>query len=124
MHFTSGGTRVASINPEGQDLGNTEVKVFFNNTGIDRHSNVQYYLDRNIVIQPTNAPVGNVRVRFYFTDAEINELINATGCGPCTTIGDAYEAGVTQYSNAIAEENGTLLDNNTGLFSFILPSGV
>src|SRR5690606_29127478 len=80
VHFTSGGRRIASIHPHGQDLGSTQVKVYFNNTGSDRYSNVQYYLDRNIVIQPTNAPASNVSVRFYFTDEEVNNLINAIGC--------------------------------------------
>lgn len=124
VHFTSGGRRIASIHPHGQDLGSTQVKVYFNNTGSDRYSNVQYYLDRNIVIQPTNAPASNVSVRFYFTDEEVNNLINATGCSYCTALGDAYEAGVTQYSNAPAEENGTLADNANGLYTFITPANV
>jgi hypothetical protein len=124
IHFTSGGTRIASINPNGQNLGNTEIKVYFNSTGSDRYSNVQYYLDRNIVIQPTNAPSGNVSVRFYFTDTEANNLITATGCGYCTALGDAYMAGVTQYSNAPAEENGMLGDNASGIHTFITPANV
>lgn len=124
IHFTQGGKRIVSINSNGQDLGNTQVKVFFNNTGSDRYSNTQYYLDRNIVIQPANAPTGNVSVRFYFTDEEAANLMNATGCGYCNTIGDAYEAGVTQYSNAPAEENGLLSDNASGLYNFITPAQV
>jgi hypothetical protein len=124
IHFTQGGRRIASINANGQNLGSTEVKVYFNNTGSDRYSNVQYYLDRNIVIQPTNAPSGNVSVRFYFTDSEANNLIGATGCNYCTTLFDAYEAGVTQYSNAPAEENGTLGDNASGIYTFKTPAQV
>ena len=124
IHFTNGSTRIASINPNGQNLGNTELKVYFNNTGNDRYSNAQYYLDRNIVIQPANVPSGSVSIRFYFTDAEANNLIGATGCSYCTTIDDAYEAGVTQYSNAPTEENGILTDNLTGLFNFITPAQV
>ena len=123
IHFNSGGNRVVSINPNGQDLGNTEVKVFIH-PGPVRISSNQYYLDRNIVIQPTNVPAGNVTVRYYFLDSEMDSLINASGCGGCHTVGDAYEAGVTQYSNALAEENGTLSDNLNGMYNFIPPSQV
>ena len=123
IHFNSGGNRVVSINPNGQNLGNTEVKVYIY-PGPVRTSTNQYYLDRNIVIQPTNAPAGNVTVRYYFLDSEMDNLINATGCGGCHTVADAYEAGITQYSNAIAEENGTLSDNLNGVYNFIPPGQV
>lgn len=124
VHFAVGGNLVASIHPNGQDLGNTSVKVYFNNTGANRHDTNQYYLDRNIVINPANVPVNSVTVRFYFTDEEANNLITATGCDNCTTLGDAYEAGVTQYSFAPAEENGTLSDNTSGIHVFIPPAAV
>src|SRR6185295_6006726 len=65
MHFVSGGNRVVSINPNGQNLGSTDVRVFINTGGIRTSSN-QYYLDRNIVIQPTTPPSSPVSVRFYF----------------------------------------------------------
>ncbi len=61
IHFSMGGKRVASINPNGQNLGITNVKVYFN-TGATRNVNNQYYLDRNIVIQPTNV---RPRVRYW-----------------------------------------------------------
>ena len=122
INFDLGGNRVAAINPNGQNLGVTNVKVFFNQTGTVRNDNVQYYLDRNIVIQPANAPSSPVSVRFYFTDNEAKTLMNATGCGTCTTIADAYEAGVTQFSSAnAAEENGTLSDDTSGTFLFHAP---
>lgn len=124
IHFNSGGNRVVSINPNGQNLGTTDVKVYFNPSGTVRNDGSQYYLDRNIVIQPTTAPSAPVSVRYYFLNSEANNLINATGCGSCNTIADAYEAGVTKYSNAPAEENGTLADNLTGIHSFITPTNV
>jgi hypothetical protein len=123
IHFNSGGNRVVSINPHGQSLGNTAVKVYINTGGV-RNDGHQYYLDRNIVIQPANSPSGPVSVRYYFLNTETNNLINATGCGGCSTIADAYAAGVTQYSNAPAEENGNLNDNITGTYAFITPSNV
>lgn len=123
IDFSSGGYRIASINPNGQNLGSTDVRVYIN-TGAVRNDGYQYYLDRNIVIQPTNTPTAPVSVRYYFLNTEANNLINATGCGTCSTIYDAYQAGVTQYSYAPAEENGTLTDNASGTYNFITPSQV
>jgi hypothetical protein len=122
-NFNAGGNRVVSINPHGQDLGSTDVRVYIN-TGAVRTNQNQYYLDRNIVVQPANAPSAPVSVRYYFLETEARNLINATGCGTCTTISDAYAAGVTQYSNAPLEENGTLADNVSGTYAFITPSNV
>lgn len=118
--FVSSGKRVASINPRGQNLGNTTVKAFIN-TGPVRSTYSQYYLDRNLVIQPTTAPTDTVLVRFYFLDTEVRNLITATGCGICTSIPDAYEAGVTQYSSIISEEDSTLDNNISGMRKFHLP---
>jgi hypothetical protein len=123
IHFNSGSNRVVSINPNGQNLGSTDVRVYIN-TGAMRNDGAQYYLDRNIVIQPANVPTGPVSVRYYFLDTEAKNLIAATGCGSCTTITDAYASGVTQYSNAPAEENGTLKDNVSGIYRFITPPNV
>lgn len=123
IDFSVNGNRIASVNPNGQDLGATAVSVYFNN-GPVRTSNNQYYLDRNIVIQPTNQPMANVGVRYYFTDSEANKLINATGCPACSSINDAYDAGVTKFSGAPSEENGTLADNTTGFYNFIIPDSV
>ena len=122
-HFNNGSNRVVSINPNGQNLGNTDVRVYINTGGV-RNNGQQYYLDRNIVIQPANVPTGPVSVRYYFLDTEARNLMAATGCGSCSTISDAYAAGVTQYSNAPAEENGTLADNFMGTYAFITPSNV
>jgi hypothetical protein len=120
INFSVGSNQVAAINPNGQNLGNTTVKVFINTTGI-RHTYSQYYLDRNIVVQPTNQPTDSVSVRFYFLDSEADSLINAGGCPTCTTISDAYECGVTQYSNDVPHEDSTLNNDSLGTFRFILP---
>jgi hypothetical protein len=85
-------------------------------------ANNQYYVNRNIVIRPTSQPGTDVSVRFYFTDAEAKSLLAATGCGGCTVTKDPYELGVTKYSGAAAQENGTLADNTGGIYSFILPA--
>ncbi len=121
IHFTSGGKRIASINPNGQNMGSTSVDVY-PYSGAVRSKNNQYYLDRNIVIRPASQPAGNVSVRFYFTDTEAKNLVAATGCGACSKPGDPYELGVTKYSGPVIEENGTLADNYSGAYNFILPA--
>lgn len=126
-HFESGGKRIASINPLGNNLGSTSVFVYFNPAVPVRYSgNNQYYLDRNIVIKPTTQPgSGNVMVRFYFTEAEAKALMNAAGCGICTTISDPYVSGVTQYSaTGFVNEDGNLSNDVGGLFQFKLPAVV
>ena len=121
VHFNSGATRVASINANGNNLGNTTVDVY-PYAGAVRVANYQYYLNRNIVIRPATQPVSNVTVRFYFTDAEAKNLLAATGCGACNKPKDPYELGVTKYSGSAAQENGTLADNTGGVYAYILPA--
>lgn len=124
VDFSSGGNRIVSINPNGQDLGITNVGVFIN-TGPVRHDSSQYYLDRNIVVQPANPPTGKVSVRYYFLDTEAQNLVNASGtsaCSTCTTIPDAYQAGVMQYSSPVlTEEDSTLANDSSGTFHFLAP---
>ncbi len=121
VHFTTGGTRVASINANGFDLGSTTVDVY-PYTGAVRYQNNQYYANRNIVIRPANVPAGYVSVRFYFTDAEAKSLLAATGCASCTKPYDPYELGVTKYSGTAIQENGTLADNFNGAYMYVLPA--
>ena len=120
--FSMGGGRIAAINPNGQNLGMTKVSVFFNSTGTVRHDSLQYYLDRNIVIKPSNPPSDTVSIRFYFTDNEAVNLIGATGCPACSSIADAYQSGVAQYSSPIAaEEDSTLANDTSGIWQFHNP---
>ncbi|MEO6541430.1 MAG: T9SS type A sorting domain-containing protein, partial [Ferruginibacter sp.] len=121
IHYLSGGKRVASIHPNGNNLGNTTVDVY-PYSGTVRTSSGQYYVNRNIVIRPQTQPGADVSVRFYFTDAEAKSLLAATGCGACSKPIDPYELGVTKYSGTVAEENGTLADNLSGMYLFILPA--
>ncbi|NCU03735.1 MAG: S8 family serine peptidase, partial [Chitinophagaceae bacterium] len=118
IHFNSGGTRVASINPLGQNLGNTNVSVYIN-SGPVRTMNNQYYLDRNLVISSANTPTDSVIVRFYFTEQEAKALIESTICAPCIKFSDAYLAAVTKYSGSASFENGVLNDGAGGVFDFI-----
>ena len=122
IHFNApDGRRVASINPNAENLGNTTVDVY-PYSGTVRTRNNQYYLNRNIVIRPTSQPGGYVSVRFYFTDAEAKSLLAATGCGSCSKPKDPYELGVTKYSGTAVQENGTLDDNFGGSYMYVLPA--
>jgi hypothetical protein len=127
INFIEGGTNklIASINPNGQNMGSTDVQSYIN-TGAVRINSDQFYHDRNITIKPTTINLADsATVRFYFLDTETEALINATGCGYCYKPSMAYELGVTKYSDADdSKENGTLADNTPGNYIFINSANV
>ena len=120
IDFTSGGKLVASINPNNENLGNTDAQAYIFTGGVRNDGN-QYYHDRNITIKPTNNSLtDSVSVRFYFLDTETEALLNATGCAACSKPTMVTELGVTKYSDADDNfENGNLGDDITGAFSFL-----
>lgn len=124
IDFIDAGTNklVASVNPNGGNLGSTDVRAYFN-TGAVRYNLNQYYHDRNITIIPTNLTLADsASVRFYFTDAETETLINATNCAFCYKPASAYDLGVSKYSDPVKSmENGTIADNALGTWTFIKP---
>lgn len=124
-HFTTGQQVVASINPNGQTLGNTNTQVYIN-TGAVRNKDNQYYHDRNITVQPANAALtDSVTVRFYFLDTETERLLQATGCAACDKPVSAYGLGISKYSDTskIAED-GSILNNHLLNWQFIVPHKV
>ena len=124
IDFVSGGKLVASVNPNGQNLGNTNVQSFIH-TGAVRNNGDQYYHNRNITIKPSNISLADsATVRFYFLDSETEALIAATGCGVCTKPAMVTELGVSKFSSADALENGNIADNTGGNWLFIIPSYV
>jgi hypothetical protein len=120
INFVSDGKLIASVQPNNQNLGNTDVQSYINTTGI-RNDSKQYYHDRNITIKPTNtALTDSVTVRFYFLDAETENLLNATGCATCTKPAMVTELGVSKYSDPDDNfENGNLADDIQGTFNFL-----
>lgn len=119
------GEIIASINPNGQNLGSTDVQSYINTAAVRINSD-QYYHDRNITIKPTTVNLADsATVRFYFLDSETETLIAATGCSYCFKPSMAYELGVTKYSDADDNvENGTLADNTPGNYIFINAANV
>jgi hypothetical protein len=120
VHFTSGGKLVASVQPNGQNIGSTDVQAYIN-TGPVRIDSNQYYHDRNITIKPANYSLSDSAVvRFYFLDSETEQLINATGCATCSKPSSAYQLGVAKYNDSIDSiENGTINDNFEGAWAFV-----
>ncbi len=120
INFTSGGKLLASVQPNGQDLGSTNVQAYINGGAI-RVDSDEYYHDRNITIKPANNNLtDSATVRFYFLDSETEQLINATGCGSCSKPASAYELGVAKYNDVDdIFENGTIADDAEGSWAFI-----
>jgi Subtilase family/Secretion system C-terminal sorting domain/CARDB len=120
VNFISGGKLVASVQPNNQNLGNTDVQAFIN-TDVVRNDGKQYYHDRNITIKPSTTTLADsVTVRFYFLDTETENLLNATGCASCTKPAMVTEIGVTKYSDPDDNfENGNLSDDIQGTFNFL-----
>jgi hypothetical protein len=120
IDFVSGTKLVASIQPNNQNMGNTDVQAYINTGGV-RNDGKQYYHDRNITVKPaTTTLTDSVTVRFYFLDLETENLLNATGCGVCTKPAMVTELGVTKYSDPDDNfENGNLSDDLQGTFSFL-----
>jgi hypothetical protein len=124
VDFTADGKLVASVQPQGQSLGATAVQAYLNAAPV-RFANNQYYLDRNLTIKPANNPADSVLVRFYFLDKEVDSLLKATGCPGCGKPRSAYAFGVSQYTDENkAAENGSLSDNQQGLWNFLPSSKV
>ncbi len=122
IDFMASGKLVASIQPNNQNMGSTDVQAYIN-TGVIRNYQSQYYHDRNITIKPATVNLtDSATVRFYFLDTETEALINATGCGGCTKPAMVTELGVSKFSSANDNiENGTVLDDAGGNWLFVAP---
>lgn len=85
--YDASGNLVFSINPNGNNLGPTCWAVRIVNQPMPRDTTVNYggpstmayFVDRNLVITPTNQPDPSipVSIRFYALDTEVNRFINA-----------------------------------------------
>ncbi|MCB0738215.1 MAG: T9SS type A sorting domain-containing protein [Bacteroidetes bacterium] len=116
IHFASNGKRVASINPQGQNLGNVNVTTYVNTAGTVNFAN-QYLLNRSWVIEPTNQPTNPVKVRLYMLDTEIETLRSASGCQTCSGIEDAFNLGITKYHGN--NQDSVLSNNTSGNYTWI-----
>ncbi len=121
IDYDENGKRIFSIQPNGQNLGSTRLTVYRDTSAI-RDTAGQYYGSRSWVVQTANPPTADVRVRYYFTDSEANQLIKANSCDSCINMEDAYASGITQYSSSqVSEEDDSLQNNRTGNYIFHKP---
>ena len=125
IDFTSGGKLIASIQPNNQNMGATAVQAYLN-AGAVRFTTSQYYHDRNLTIKPASTLLADsVTVRFYFLDTEVDSLVKATGCPSCSRPSSAYELGVSKYTDPDKSfENGSVNDDQQGVWTFLSPDNV
>jgi hypothetical protein len=118
LPMADAGQLLATVNPEGANLGSTEAKLWMHNGPVRVFQN-QYYGSRTLTLKPANNPPGSKTLRYYFSDAEANALRNATGCVSCTPPKDFSEMAITQYTNTNkALEDGDFANNTGGTYTF------
>ena len=124
INFTDAGQLLATVFPNGNNLGATAVNAYFN-SGVVRNNFQQYYANRNITIKPTNInPPTNVTVRMYFLDTEADSMRHAKGCANCSVPSDYTKLGIIKYNDPNdANEDGTMV-NNASTYLYIPSSQV
>jgi hypothetical protein len=112
---------LASINPYGQNLGNTILQTYSGNPLPVSNFHGQYYLNRSFVIDASNKLLtDSIGVRLYVMDKETDSLLFSKTCVRCTKPADAYRFGVSEYtSTKTTEINNVILDNVKGDWDFI-----
>jgi hypothetical protein len=119
VHFKQNDKLVASIYPNNQNLGATEVQAYMNTAAV-RNANNEYYLNRSFTVKPANVSLtDSATIRLYFLDAESESLIAATGCSGCGKPVNAYELGISKYRNTDASlEDGSIANSTNGAWTF------
>lgn len=112
----SGNKLIAQIDALGQDLGTTTVSVY-PHTNVYSEALKYYYIPRNIVIN-CQQQTGDAATRLFITDEEVLRMLQDNSCDTCTKAADAYRLGIVKYDSDPAHENGSLLDNKEGSYSF------
>ena len=116
LNFRVNDQMVASIQPNGQDLGEISARTYIDYDEI-KHINGQYYPGRTYKFtasqQSFSKPVG---VRLYFSDSELKRLIEAPDKAGVSKPASAYELAVSQYSGI--NEDGDLTNNASKVWSY------
>ncbi len=119
QHFTDDNKLIASVNANGQPVGNFTARAYIYTDSV-RDTLTQYYLNRNITVNPVNTNLtDSVTIRYYFTDAEVDSVAFAATCIDCIKPTSAYDWAIAIYNDAADKTNGTLADNNNGTWFFI-----
>ena len=114
VSFLESGAIMAEVNPQGQNLGLTEVKAYYQSELANPGSS-QYLLPREYTVKPAVAPADSVVARFYITQQQVDSLMAASNpsCTECAKPESAYRLGITQYHDPNpAYEDGVLYNNN------------
>lgn len=111
IHIDQGGQRVFGIHPQGQDLGNVTLNLFKSNQNFIAADSF-YLLSRSWLITGTNSFTNNIKLRAYYTVAEANNLVAATGCAQCIKSRDGLDVAALRYSGI--NEDGLYNNNITG----------
>jgi hypothetical protein len=123
IDFKDNGKIVASIQPNGQALGATKVRSYYQSGTPNFHG--QYHLQRNFAMQGSKPLTDSVGVRLYILDKETDPLLFAKNCPACFKPTNAYKFGLSQYNTSkVAEVNGTIADNMEGAWKFIPSSSI
>jgi len=112
---------IASINPNGQNLGNTVLHAFIKPIKPVSNFDGQYYLNRTFSLTAENKHLtDSVGVRLYYLDRESDSLLFARNCPACSKPTDAYRFGISQFTaDSTATVNDNMSDNIKGAWSFI-----
>ncbi len=109
VHLESGGQRIFSIHPEGQNLGTVTLNLY-KSAGNYFTADSLYLLSRNWVLTCSNPPVDTILMRGYFTATEATNLVNASGCNQCINARDGFELAALRYTGS--NQDGAY-NNNT-----------
>ncbi|HEY9663439.1 MAG TPA: hypothetical protein V6C65_33750, partial [Allocoleopsis sp.] len=120
VHFNSGGQRIFSIQPNGQNLGDVTLTMY-KAAGNFQLSDSLYLLSRNWVLSASNPPALPVKMRGYYTATEATNLLNATGCSQCISIRDGFDVAALRYTGSNQDGNYSN-DNSTQVTTYSLDS--
>lgn len=123
VHFTQPGTNriLASINPNGQDLGWVDVREFVNGSpinvpacGTDPNTQPQFItaaMGRRWVVDPQAQPSANINIRFYINNTDFTALQTAADANvnPNDNLSGIASLGLSKYSGA--NEDGDFANN-------------
>lgn len=118
IDFNSGGQRIFSINPMGQNLGNVTLNIYKSGGNYFTTDSV-YLMSRNWVLSSTNTPSAAIKMRGYFTQTEANNLIGATGCSQCISARDGFDVAALRYTGA--NQDGSYANNTSTQVTAYLP---
>ncbi|MEO5905657.1 MAG: hypothetical protein ABIQ11_02950, partial [Saprospiraceae bacterium] len=112
VHFDQTGSRIFSIHPNNQNLGNVTLSLYKSAQNFTTGDSL-YLASRNWVVTSTNQPTSNIMMRGYLTATEANNLVNATGCTQCTSSRDGFDVAALRYTGP--NQDGTYSNNTASL---------